>query len=226
MISNILFDLDGTLTDNTEGIVRSMQYALDRLGRPHLEETEMRGFISASIHPTFVKLLNTQEDAVIEEGIRFFRERFSEVGLLENEVYQGVPELLDALCQNDCKLYVVTSKPKIYSERVIKHFALDRWFIDIFGPSLEERQYTKAKLIETALANHKLAAEHTVMVGDRREDIIAGKTNGTRTIGVTYGSGSHEEIAGSTPDYICHSPYDIQQVLVTPNSSGSSSHRP
>ena len=110
---------------------------------------------------------------------------------------------------------MVTSKPKVYSERVIKHFALDRWFDDIFGPSLEERQYTKAKLIETALASHTLAAEHTVMVGDRREDINAGKSNGTLTIGVTYGSGSHEEIASSTPDYICHSPYDIQRILIT-----------
>ena len=216
MISSVLFDLDGTLTDPTEGIVRSMQYALDRLDRPQPKEAELRGFISASIQPTFVKLLNTHEQAVLDEGIRFFRERYSEVGLFENEVYQGVPELLEALRQNECKLFVVTAKPKIYSERVIKHFSLDRWLSEVFGPSLEERQYTKSKLIETALVTHKLAAGGTVMVGDRREDILAGRANGTGTIGVTYGSGSQDEIASSTPDYICHSPYEIQRILITP----------
>ncbi len=214
MISNVLFDLDGTLTDTTEGIVRSMQYALDRLGRPRPDEPELRGFISASIHPTFVKLLHTHEEAIIEEGIRFFRERYSEIGLFENTVYQGIPELLAELHQNNFGLYIVTSKARVYAERIIKQSSLDRWLGDIFGPSLEERQYTKAKLIETALITHKLAADNTVMVGDRKEDIMAGRANGTGTIGVTYGSGSQDEIASSTPDYICHSPYGIQQILI------------
>jgi phosphoglycolate phosphatase len=215
MISSVLFDLDGTLTDTTEGIVRSMQYALGRLGRPQPDETELRGFISASIHPTFVKLLNTNNEAIIEEGIRFFRERYSETGLFENRVYPGIPELLAELHQNNFGLYVVTSKAKVYAERMIIHSSLGQWLGDIFGPSLEERQYTKAKLIEMAITTHKLIAEQTVMVGDRKEDILAGKSNGTVTIGVTYGSGSQDEIARSTPDYICHSPHDIQRILIS-----------
>ena len=215
MISSVLFDLDGTLTDPTEGIVKSMKYALDRLGRPIPDDEKLRSLISASIQTTFVKLLNTNEQPLIEEGIRFFRERYSTIGLFENEVYPGVPELLDRLCQNGYPLFIVTAKAKVFSEKVIEHFKLDKWLNGVFGPSLEERGYTKSRLIESALSIHKLSPKSTAMVGDRREDILAGKSNGTVTVGVTYGSGSREEITGSTPDFICHDPLSIGRALLS-----------
>ncbi len=214
MLKNVLFDLDGTLTDPTEGIIRSMRYALDRLGRPQLEESELLGFIGVSIHPTFVKLLNSDEEGLIEEGIRFFRERQSEVGLFENKTYPGIIELLELLRESSYELYIVTNKPRIYTSRILKHFSLEQFFSGVFAPELDDYNPSKTKLIESALNNLNMEPNETVMIGDRKEDIIAGKTNGTVTTGVTYGYGSEEEIKDAAPDYICSSPREVQQVIM------------
>lgn len=142
MLQNVLFDLDGTLTDPTEGIIGSMRYALDRLGRPHPEESELLGFIGVSIHPTFVKLLSSNE-----EGSRFFREGYSTVGIFENKVYPGIVELLEVLREDSYKLYIVTNKPRIYTTRILKYFSLEQFFNGIFAPELGNITPSKTELI-------------------------------------------------------------------------------
>lgn len=214
MLSNVLFDLDGTLTDPTRGIIRCMQYALDLLSRPCPNELELISFIGVSVRPTFEKLLNSDEKSLIEEAISLFRERYSEVGLFENKVYPGITELLATLYENSYKLYVVTVKPQVYAERIVKHFSLDQWFNGVLGPELDDYHTNKTDLIASTLTNFKLVPEETVMIGDRKEDIIAGKSNRVVTIGVIYGYGSEEEIVNSAPDYICNSPRGIRQVIM------------
>lgn len=147
MLQNVLFDLDGTLTDPTEGIIGSMRYALDRLGRPHPEESELLGFIGVSIHPTFVKLLSSNEEGLIEEGSRFFREGYSTVGIFENKVYPGIVELLEVLREDSYKLYIVTNKPRIYTTRILKYFSLEQFFNGIFAPELGNITPSKTELI-------------------------------------------------------------------------------
>jgi len=214
MLKNVLFDLDGTLTDPTKGIVRCMQYALDQLGRPCPDELELRSYIGVPIRPIFERLLNSDKKDLVEEAVRFYRERFLKVGLFENMVYPGITELLALLHENSYRLYLVTLKPKVYAERIVKHFSLSQWFSDVLGPTLDEYSPDKTQLVESTLTNLMLVPENTVMIGDRKEDIIAGKSNGTVAIGVTYGYGSEEEIVNSAPDYICNSPREIQQVIM------------
>ena len=167
MLTNILFDLDGTLTDPKEGIVRCVCYALKQLGQPLRSELELINLIGLSLHFIFQQLLNSGDNNLIEKAISLYRDRFSKVGLFINEVYPGITELLALLHKNSYKLYVVTLKPKVYAERIVRHFSLDKWFGGVLGPELDEYHRDKIDLIASTLTNFRLVSEETVMIGDR-----------------------------------------------------------
>jgi phosphoglycolate phosphatase len=158
--------------------------------------------------------LNSSDEALVERAVAIYRERFSTIGLFENKVYPGIPELLSALHENSLKLYVVTTKPKVFADRILEHFQLAHRFEAIYGTELNGQFDNKADLIEFILRTRQLRAEETMMVGDKREDIVAGKANRTSTIGVTYGYGSLQEITEAAPDDICGSPEEIGQVIM------------
>jgi phosphoglycolate phosphatase len=210
MLSNIFFDLDGTLTDSKEGIVKCLHYSMNKLGRLLPDTFEVNDFIGPSLRVTFKKLLGSDDEVLIEKAVAIYQERFSTVGLFENKVYPGIPALLSSLHKKSFKMYVVTSKAKIYADRIIEHFHLSPFLSDIYGSELGGRFDNKANLVEFILSNRMMSAEETI-----KEDIIAGKINRIRTIGVTYGYGSQQEITDAAPDYICGSPSEIQKLLVS-----------
>lgn len=215
MLSNIFFDLDGTLTDSKEGIVKCYRYALDKLNCPYNVELKDDSVIGPPLRVIFRKILGSSDEVLIEKAVAIYRERFSTVGLFENKVYPGIPEMLSVLHQNSRQLYVVTSKAKIYVDRILDHFQLSPWFSGVFGSELEGRFDEKAELIEFIMSDLKLATGETIMIGDRIEDIAAGKSNRIKTMGVTYGYGTKEEINDAIPDYICNSPSDIQSTIMS-----------
>jgi phosphoglycolate phosphatase len=214
MISNIFFDLDGTLTDSKEGIIKCFDYALEKLGYPAPKGFNINDCLGPPLRVSFRRLLNSNDEILIERAVATYRERFSTIGLFENKVYPGIPELLSALHEKSLKLYVVTTKPKVFAGRIVEHFGLTHQFEAIYGTELNGRFDNKADLIEFILQNRKLSAEETVMIGDKREDITAGKANRTKTIGVTYGYGNRREIMDAAPDDICDSPQEIGQVIM------------
>jgi phosphoglycolate phosphatase len=214
MLSNIFFDLDGTLTDSKEGIIKCFDYAMEKLGYPVPEGFNVNDCLGPPLRLSFRRLLNSNDETLIERAVAIYRERFSTIGLFENKVYPQIPELLSALRENSLKLYIVTTKPKVFAERIIEHFQLTHRFDAIYGTELNGQFDNKADLIEFILRTRQLGAEETVMVGDKREDIAAGKANRTGTIGVTYGYGSLREITESAPDEICGSPEEIQLTIM------------
>ena len=127
-IMTLFFDLDGTLTDPSDGITRCIQHALERLGGEYPPKAELVQYIGPPLRWTFPRLLGSSDEELIEAAVRFYRERFADVGLFENEVYAGVPELLERLAGRGLPMYVVTSKPKVYADRIIRHCGFDRFF--------------------------------------------------------------------------------------------------
>ena len=179
MLSNIFFDLDRTLTDSKEGIVKCLHYSMNKLGRPLPDTFEVNDFIGPSLRVTFKKLLGSDDEVLIEKAVAIYQERFSTVGLFENKVYPGIPALLSSLHKKSFEMSVVTSKAKIYADRIIEHFHLSPFLSDIYGSELGGRLDNKANLVEFILSNRMMSAEETI-----KEDIIAGKINRIRTIGV------------------------------------------
>ena len=213
-VSTVFFDLDGTLTDPREGITRCIQYGLEQIGRPAPPREELVKYIGPPLRWTFPDLLGDEKSELIDAAIRHYRERFAEVGLFENQLYGGIPELLATLQQDGLALYVVTSKPTIYAERIVRHFDLDRYFVATYGPQLDGRFDDKGELIAHLLAERSLPPAETMMIGDRASDIAAGKINGLRTLAVTYGFGSVEELTAANPDIICDSPAAIRPAVI------------
>jgi len=209
----VLFDLDGTLTDPKVGITASVRHAMVKMKRPLPPETDLDWCIGPPLQDNFQKLLETDDPALIEQGVTAFREYFSVTGLLENELYDGVPKLLTALCDQGLRCYVATSKPTVYAQKIITHFGLSSYFVRVYGSELDGHNAQKRELIRHILQEEGLSAATTMMIGDRKYDIIGAKENGVQTTAVSYGYGSMNEINSAEPDFIAHTPSEIGALL-------------
>jgi phosphoglycolate phosphatase len=214
--STLFFDLDGTLTDPKEGITRCLQYALEQLGRAFPPQAELVQYIGPPLRWTFPRLLTTDDPALIDAAVEHYRKRYADVGMFENELYPGIPELLKILRDEGFRLFVVTSKPTVYAERIVDHFGLTGYFEAVYGPHLDGRFDDKHELIAHILVERSVMPADAIMIGDRASDILAGRANGTRAIAVTYGFGSIEELATAQPDRICHNTLEIRDTLGGP----------
>jgi phosphoglycolate phosphatase len=209
----LLFDLDGTLTDPVLGITRSIQHALVALGHPAPETATLHRFVGPPLRATFAELLATDDPGLIERAVALYRERFSEVGLFENVVYPEVPRVLAALVEAGHRLWVVTSKPHVYARRIVEHFGLRGRFNDIYGSELDGRNTDKVDLIRVVLATERLVPGETWMIGDRALDVRGGRENGTRTAGVLWGYGSEAELRAAGPDLVLDRPGRLVEHL-------------
>jgi phosphoglycolate phosphatase len=191
---SVLFDLDGTLTDPRVGITRCIQHALRSLGQAAPEECELLWCIGPPLQTTFAKLLGTEDRTLLDAAIVRYRERFATVGLFENTLYAGVPEMLTSLRMKGYRTYVATSKPRVYAERILDHFQLVPLFDGVHGSELDGTRVDKGELIAHLVAVEGLAPKSVIMVGDRQHDMVGGAGCGIPCIGVTYGYGSEEEL--------------------------------
>ena len=200
VIENILIDLDGTLTDPKLGITTCIRYAMQKLGRSLADEVDLDWCIGPPLKASLAKLLQSDNDELAEQALALYRERFSTIGLFENEVYPNVAETLEKLQQQGYRLYVATAKPTIYAEQILVHFDLAKYFKKIYGSELTGEHTDKGELITYLLAQENLDATATVMVGDREFDILGARQNGLQSIAVSYGYGTAEEFAQAQPN--------------------------
>jgi phosphoglycolate phosphatase len=201
----IYFDLDGTLTDPKPGITRSIQYALQRLDHPTMPtEDELTWCIGPPLRASFVRLLGAETSADL--AVSYYRERFSDIGLYENGVYDGIGEVLTSLCASGHRLFVATSKPHVFAERIIDHFGLRDHFERVFGSELDGTRVDKSHLLEYALKQAAVDPSKTLMIGDRSHDMVGAVNNGMKGIGVLYGYGSRDELLEAGAHHVCATP--------------------
>jgi phosphoglycolate phosphatase len=206
----IFLDLDGTLTDPKIGITRSIQYALGALDRPVPAEQDLLWCIGPPLLKSFRTMLGSE--ALAERGVALYRERFSDLGIYENSVYDGIPELLAGLVGGP-RLFVATSKLAVFAERIIAHFALAPYFERVFGPELDGALAEKTALLHYALEQSGLDGRRAVMVGDRSFDIIGARNNRMTPVGVLYGYGSEAELRDAGAEHLCATPQELRDVL-------------
>ncbi|MCQ2548645.1 MAG: HAD family hydrolase [Lachnospiraceae bacterium] len=214
MYQTILFDLDGTLTDPGEGITNSVTYALEKFEIKNEDRSQLYKFIGPPLKDSFMEFYGfSEEDAL--KAIAYYRERFREKGMFENKVYDGIVELLSKLKHAGKKLIVATSKPEEFTLTILKHFDLLQYFDFVAGATMDGSRSEKEEIIHYALEHCQIEnLDETVMVGDRKFDILGAKTNGIDSIGVLFGYGSLEEleIAGAT--YIADSPEMVEKLVL------------
>ncbi len=203
----IFFDLDGTLTDPKPGITRSIQYALQKLDLPVPSQDELTWCIGPPLRDSFVTLLGG--DSRADLAVTLYRERFGDVGLYENAVYPDIEHILTALKASHGRLFVATSKARVFAERIIEHFGLGGYFEQVFGAELDGTRVHKGDLLAYALDNSNVDPSRALMIGDRSHDIIGAKNNGMDALGVLYGYGSRQELIEAGARHVCATPLAV-----------------
>lgn len=214
---NLLFDLDGTLTDPRIGIVGCLRHALRRLDVPVPMDDELARFIGPPLHESFSRLLSAERALLVPKALELYRERYGTVGMFENRVYHGIPEGLAALRGAGWRLWVVTSKPSTFARPILQHFGLAQYFAGVHGSELSGERTDKGELIAYVLRTEGLSPGEAVMIGDRSHDVVGARTNNVRSRGVLWGYGTREELLSAGADRL----YETVAELVSDFAPGS-----
>jgi phosphoglycolate phosphatase len=203
---NILFDLDGTLTDSRPGIVRAIQHALQSVGIEAPGADDLLWCVGPPLREVFGRLLANREIDLVERAVAAYVERYDAVGYRENRVYAGVPEMLFSVGPNR-RLVIVTAKRQAIAENIINLFQLRSHFIRVFGTERSGLFAEKRDLVHHVIGTLGLERSETVIVGDRVHDIEAGRHNGIFTVGAAWGYGTPGEFAAA--DCVGKSPLHV-----------------
>ena len=209
----ILFDLDGTITDPKIGITKSFQYALQHFGIQVDNLDALEPVIGPPLKKSFSEFYHLSEDQ-IERAIEKYRERFSTVGLYENEIYDGMENLLKELSEAGYILEIASSKPTVFVEKICEHFNIKQYFTHIVGSFLDGRRGEKEEVVEKAIRLSKATPDHIIMVGDRIYDVIGAHKKGIAVIGVSYGYGGRQELEEAGADVIVDTVAQLREELL------------
>ncbi|HYL81496.1 MAG TPA: HAD hydrolase-like protein [Candidatus Acidoferrum sp.] len=201
------------MTDAKEGIERCIRHAVQSVGGDVPFGADLTKYIGPPLRESLAVLLRNPTEERLEEALRRYRQRFEATGMYENEVYPGIPELLECAGAMSWRAYVVTSKPEAYAKRIVRYFRLDGFFAGIYGSQMDGKLARKEDLIGQVLNVESIPAAHAVYIGDRDVDIRGAQANGVDSIGVTYGYGSRQELESAGATWICDSPAAVREVL-------------
>jgi phosphoglycolate phosphatase len=207
---HVYFDLDGTLTDPFVGISRCIVYALEMLGAVVPDDDDLKQYIGPPLMDTFTELIDSGSAA---DALALYRERFDEVGWKENMPYDGVHAALDTLRGAGATLFVATTKPWVFAERIVEHFGMNEFFCKVYGSELDGTRTDKTELLAYALAENR-PSQHATMVGDRKHDVIGAINNDIDIVGVLYGYGSLQELHQAGAEQIAATPSAIPDLVL------------
>lgn len=212
--THMLVDLDGTISNSLPGIAQSLRYAFAACGYQPPTDVAVRSIIGPPFEVSFPILgVPVAEMAPV---VAKYRERYNDIGLFENEMYAGVPEMLDTLIDNGLALALATAKPEAVARRITAHFGVADRFIFEAGAATApgDQRRSKDQVITYCLRELGISAgDHVVMLGDRDHDVEGAIANGIDCIGVTWGFGSAEELNDAGALALAHQPSDVVKLL-------------
>lgn len=204
MKPTLLFDLDGTITDPKPGIVASFRHALAALGLKAPSPDGLDWIIGPPLRMSFPEAGVPAHQ--VEAALGHYRTFYAAGAMFEAPVYPGMTEALDAFAAAGFRLIVATSKAHVFARPILAHFGLSNRFVAIHGAELDGRHDDKGDLIAHILETEGGEPASTVMIGDRKFDVLAAKRHGIRTIGVLWGYGGEAELRQAGADILCERP--------------------
>lgn len=211
--THIIFDLDGTLTDNTRGISNSVKNALEKMHIDGFSEENMKHFIGPPLQWGFSNLFGLNERNT-ELAVEYFREYYGENGWHENVPYPGILEMIQELDHLGKKMYIATSKLEKYASKISEYFGFDKHIIKVNGADYSGKKAGKTMIISNLLEAQQLVpSKKIVMIGDTVFDIEGGKTNGLSTVAIGYGFGEKTELMASEPDFFAEDVEELFDIL-------------
>ena len=209
----IAFDLDGTLTDPFRGLTSAFAYGLKKIGIDVSGDNNLKRFIGPPLRDSFQEEYGLSLEAA-EEALRLFREYFSVYGWWDNELYPGIKELLSDLKAAGYTVVLATSKPDVYSSKILKLFGIAEYFDFSEGASFDSSRERKCDVLQYALAQVGAEASSAVLIGDTRFDVEGANVLGIDSIAVTYGYGTREALEKEGATYIVDTVSDIRALLL------------
>lgn len=209
----ILFDLDGTLTDSGEGIIKCARLALSHFGIYPETDEEMKVFVGPPLRDTFAQF--GVPVAEVEEAVRIYRSRYTTVGKYENTPYGGIRELLSRLRKDGFRLFVATSKPEDMAIDILNHFDMAEYFDLICGAVRSADRDSKEKVIAYLLsqAAGSQAPTSAVMVGDTSFDVVGANAHGIPTVGVSWGYGKVQDMMAAGAVAVAQNNEELYEIL-------------
>lgn len=212
MIKYVLVDLDGTITDSEEGVTKCIKYALEYYGIQVPDIKALRKYIGPPITYSFKDA--GLPDELVDAGIAKYRERYNSIGLYEASIYDGVPEMLQALRESGKKLILATSKPLMFASKVMEHFKMDVLMDDLCGADSDRNRNEKADVINYIFEKHGITDKsEVIMVGDTKYDVEGANLCGIDTIGVLWGFGTEESLHNAGAKYIAPTPEKVVKII-------------
>lgn len=210
----VLFDLDGTLFDTSEGIMECYRMGLEHFGIFVKDNSELRKVIGPSLYTSYHEFFGL-EGVQVNEAVKVYREKYNSEGIYKCRMYDGIEKVLNTLKPNGFTVCTATSKPQIMAEKILNFSGIAKYFDVICGAELDGSRSDKAELIDTALKQCNFTDRNKVaMVGDRFYDIKGAVEAGVHSIGVTYGFGSREELAKAGAEYIIDAAEKIIDIVL------------
>ena len=205
----ILFDLDGTLTDSSEGIMKCCRYAMENYNIT-LSDEQLRAFIGPPLRLVFAE--NGVPESEVEAALNRYRERYCTVGKYENRPYDGIDKLLKRLVVAGHRLFVATSKPESLSVEILDHFGLSKYFEAICGATFDKSRDSKQAVIQYLLDTHKVEGE-VIMVGDTVFDIEGAAALNIPTVCVSWGFGEKSELLAKGAEKVVDTMDELIEIL-------------
>ncbi len=214
MFNLLLFDLDGTLTDPKEGITNCVKYALESYGIKETDESVLLRFIGPPLYDSFRKYYNFSHDDA-NKAVEKYRERFSTIGLFENTIFDDTVKTLTELKKAGKTLALATSKPYVFTKRILDKFDIAKYFDIAVGSELDGTRAYKFEIIEEVLKRSKITdISRAIMIGDRKDDISGAKKNSIASIGIRCGYAENNELEEAGADYIFDNLTEIKNFLL------------
>lgn len=209
-ITTLFFDLDGTVSNNFDGIARCLNFALKELGLRELSDEEVLPFVGPPFRESLPRVFPGIDT---EAALRLYRKRYQDKGWLENSLYDGMTDAIRTLHLQGFTIALCTSKPRIFAERIISHFQLARYFDGVHGPELDGKFDRKTDLLANLVEHYKVAPTNAVMIGDRDKDVEAAMHAGTHSLGVLWGFGSQDELQNAGAHRIIQNPDQLVHTV-------------
>lgn len=219
MYQYILFDLDGTLTDSREGIVRCVRETIEECGGPVPEEAVLLRFIGPPLQDSFMRYCGYSAGKAAD-AVERFRLRYEPVGQYENRAAPGMAELLGRLREKGRVLALASSKPENLCRSICARFGFAPHLSALVG-SPPNGDWEKEDVVREAMRQLGLTAEdapEVLMVGDRKFDVLGAGACGVDCVGVEFfGYAPEGELEEAGAVAVASTPEELEEFILSQN---------
>ncbi len=209
VIENLIFDLDGTLIDSSQGVIDAVNYSLRQTHQPEQPPERIRPFIGYPLEDMYAAFTAVP----VPELIPYFRARAVETMVASTVMLDGVGEALATLQEQGYRLAIATTKIRPHVDGIVSKFGWDSIFPVRVGADEVERVKPAPDAFRLALERLNGAAEKSLVVGDTINDILAAQAVPVGVAAVESPYGGHEKVVAAKPDHVLGSIAELPELL-------------